>query len=143
MFALISLLFVPKALETKVVPSVLQSTEVISKVEEIKPVETKLEIKATPKPVLRKELIPICSCESQRGKYGKPTHFEKDGKTVLRGKVNPLDIGMCQINLKWHGEAAKKKGLDLFKEEDNITYANYLYGKQGSQPWNWSRACWQ
>lgn len=144
LIALISAIFVPKALNNPVVPTVLQSTEVISKVEEIKPMEPKVEIKTIAiKPVLRKELVPICSCESKQGKKGKPTHFEKDGKTVLRGKINPLDIGMCQINLRWHGEAAKKKGLDLFKEEDNITYANHLYAKQGSQPWNWSKACWQ
>jgi len=75
----------------------------------------------------------ICSCESGR-------QFWDDGR-VVRGHVNPLDIGMCQINLKYHGEASKNMGLDVFDEADNITYANWLYDQQGPQPWFWSEPC--
>lgn len=86
------------------------------------------------------ELIPICACESTGSATGTPTHFRK-GK-VIQGKINPLDTGICQINLHYHQADAIKMGLDLWKEQDNIRYANYLYEKQGSQPWNWSRSCW-
>lgn len=95
------------------------------------------------KAVLRPELVPICSCESRQGKNGTPTHYEADGVTVLRGRENPDDVGICQINLYYHEAPATKMGLDLFKEEDNITYANWLYAKEGSTPWNWSKTCWQ
>ena len=92
---------------------------------------------------LRPELVPICSCESMQGKYGTPTHYEEDGVTVLRGRVNPDDIGICQINLYYHEDTAKEMGLDLFVEEDNITFANHLYGLNGNQDWSWSRGCWE
>lgn len=92
---------------------------------------------------LRPELVQICSCESMQGKYGTPTHYEEDGVTVLRGRVNPDDIGMCQINLGYHQDAAEAQGLDLFVEADNITFANLLYEQSGNQAWSWSKSCWQ
>ena len=92
---------------------------------------------------LLQPLVPICACESGQGKYGTPTHYEKDGVTVLRGKVNPRDIGICQINLDFHGARSEAMGLDVFVEADNIAYANWLYTQQGSTPWNWSKSCWQ
>ena len=91
---------------------------------------------------LRKELIPICACESTGDKNKEPTHYDKDGN-VLLGKINPKDTGICQINLTAHKKQADKMGLDLFKESDNIIYANWLYAKEGSKPWNWSRNCWK
>ena len=91
---------------------------------------------------LVKELKPICACESTGNKIKEPTQYNKDG-SVLRGKLNKDDIGMCQINLKFHNKKAKEMGLDLFKEQDNIKYANWLYSKEGSTPWNWSRNCWK
>lgn len=97
---------------------------------------------ATETPVLREELVPICACESRGRRDAKPSHFNPDG-SVIRGKINPQDIGMCQINLTYHEETAASMGYDLFKEADNIKYANYLYDSQGSAPWNWSKKCWQ
>lgn len=90
-------------------------------------------------------LVPICACESALRKDGKPTQFNPDG-TVRRGKVNHNDIGMCQINIEprnGHLAQAKKMGLDLFTEEGNIKYANWLYKQEGSSPWNWSKNCWK
>ena len=75
----------------------------------------------------------ICTCESGK-------QFHPDG-TVVKGVVNPLDIGMCQINLKYHGEAAESLGFDVFTEVGNIRYTNYLYDQQGAQPWYLSRSC--
>ena len=94
-----------------------------------------------PKTTLYPELVPVCSCESMGRPDRKPRHYEEDGVTVLRGKINPLDVGACQINLKYHEQAATSMGLDLFKEEDNYAYANYLYDQQGFKPWSWSAHC--
>lgn len=84
---------------------------------------------------LHPNLVPICRCESGLNQ------FEADGITVLRGRVNPLDIGICQINLKYHGEAAERLQYDLFTLEGNIRYANHLYTAQGATPWKWSAPC--
>ena len=85
--------------------------------------------------ILVPELVKICTCESGL------KHFDSDGN-VLRGEINPLDIGICQINLKYHEAQAKKLGYDLFIEQDNIAYANWLYQQQGTTPWKWSASCW-
>ena len=87
------------------------------------------------------ELKPICACESVGNKYAEPQHFLKNGE-VVRGIVNNQDVGLCQINLKYHQEAAEKLGLDLFLENDNIIYANNLYTEQGNKPWVYSKGCW-
>lgn len=91
---------------------------------------------------LKKELVPICACESTGNKYGKPTHFDKDGN-VLLGVINPYDTGMCQINVKIHKDTIERLGLDVTKEIDNIIFANWLYERDGSTPWNWSKPCWK
>lgn len=111
------------------------------KIEEIKSVEVEEKV-VEKKPILLKELIKICTCESGQG-TGKPQQYNIRTGEVLRGEINSQDIGMCQINLFWNGETAKKMGLDLFKESDNITFANWLYTTQGAEPWNWSKGCWQ
>lgn len=95
-----------------------------------------------PKVTLRPALVPICACESGGGKTGTPRQFDENGE-VLRGKVNHLDVGMCQVNLKYHQKTAERMGLDLLTEEGNITYANFLYDTQGTRPWTWSRPCWE
>lgn len=94
--------------------------------------------KVTLAPALKR----VCSCESTGRPDREPTQFEADGVTVLRGRINNQDIGMCQVNLKYHKVSADKLGLDLFTEEGNIKYANWLYKNEGLTPWNWSRACW-
>ena len=67
-----------------------------------------IEPESPQKATLRPELVPICSCESMRGKYGTPTHYEEDGVTVLLGRVDPNDVGICQINLRYHQELTCK-----------------------------------
>lgn len=106
-------------------------------------VKTEQEVEQKIAPIkLRKELIKICTCESGQG-TGKPQQYNVITGEVLRGVKNPKDIGMCQINLYWNGTTAEKMGLDVFKEQDNIKFANWLYEQQGAEPWGWSRACWQ
>lgn len=79
-------------------------------------------------------LAEIARCESG------DRHYDSSGE-VIRGKVNPQDIGRYQINLRYHQKTAEAMGLDLFNEKDNEAYAEYLYSKQGAQPWSASNNC--
>lgn len=81
------------------------------------------------------ELVSVARCESQF------RHTLKDG-SVLRGIVDPRDIGVMQINTYYHGETAEKLGLDLSNFADNMAYARVLYEKQGLKPWSASKPCW-
>lgn len=76
----------------------------------------------------------IAFCESSN------KHFREDG-SVLTGIVDPRDTGRYQINTYYHQETAESMGLDIFKEEDNETYALWLYETQGTQPWSASYKC--
>lgn len=130
----------------EVMEEITKDAEVVNPTQEIDDQEEVLEV--TPKPIIKQSgrilytqdevrLVPameaICPCESGR-------QFHPDGSVVL-GRVNPLDIGMCQINLKYHGAAADRLGYDLYTEVGNILYSNHLYAQQGAQPWYLSGAC--
>jgi hypothetical protein len=80
-------------------------------------------------------LIDIASCESHF------IQFDADG-TIHRGKVNPQDVGVMQINEKYHLSDSKKLGLDIYTLEGNMAYAKHLYEKQGTRPWEYSSKCW-
>lgn len=69
------------------------------------------------------------------------SHYDKDG-SILRGKINPKDIGKYQINEKYWKEKAEKLGFDIYSEEGNELMAFYIYEKNGTTPWNWSKKCW-
>jgi hypothetical protein len=90
---------------------------------------------------LRKEfegtpiLVDIARCESNFHQY------DKNGN-IVRGRVNSADIGVMQINEKYHAETAKKLGIDLYTVEGNVAYAKHLYAEQGAQPWISSSKCW-
>lgn len=91
---------------------------------------------------LRPELQRICACESAGNPDAIPQHYERDGSTVLTGRVTPDDIGMCQISLRYHARVSKAMGLDVYDPHDNVAYANWLYKNLGSSPWKASRGCW-
>lgn len=91
--------------------------------------------------ILPRDLKIRCACESVGDPLAEPRHFDEKGN-VLRGKENPQDIGMCQINLDVHGKRAKELGLDLFKEEDNKKYAIILYNEK-KEHWKYSKKCWK
>lgn len=80
-------------------------------------------------------LIQVARCES---------HFRHDlsDGSVLKGKVDPADTGVMQINKRYHEKAAADLGLDLNNIYDNMAYARHLYEKLGTQPWSASRPCW-
>lgn len=80
-------------------------------------------------------LIEIARCESTFRQY------DKDG-TVIRGKVNKNDVGIMQINEKYHGETASNHGYDIYTVKGNLDFAKYLYTKYGSSPWSASSKCW-
>jgi hypothetical protein len=62
--------------------------------------------------------------------------------TVLRGRVDNADVGVMQINERYHLATANKYGIDIQTIDGNLAYARYLYNKQGTQPWNASAPCW-
>lgn len=78
----------------------------------------------------------IAKCES------KGLHYW-DGQVVVRANTNKtVDIGKYQINSIWN-DTASKMGLDLTKESDNEAFAMYIYENFGTEPWKYSRHCWQ
>lgn len=80
-------------------------------------------------------LIEIARCESRFHQ------FNKDG-TVVRGEKNNKDVGIMQINEKYHSEDAINKGYDIYTAEGNIAFGKYLYEKYGTSPWKSSSKCW-
>lgn len=80
-------------------------------------------------------LAEVAFCESSFAQFG------KDGK-VLRGKEVASDVGVMQINEHYHGDTAKKLGMDLYTIEGNMAYAKYLYQKNGLSDWEASKPCW-
>jgi hypothetical protein len=90
---------------------------------------------------LRKEfaetplLIEIARCESNF------KQFDKNGN-IIRGIANKSDVGVMQINEKYHADTAKKLGIDLHTVDGNIRYAKKLYSQEGSKPWSASQGCW-
>ena len=80
-------------------------------------------------------LVTIARCESR---------FRQtlaDG-SVLRGSVDTADVGVMQINTRYHSARARELGLDLKELQDNMAYARRLYEKQGTAPWQASAPCW-
>jgi hypothetical protein len=80
-------------------------------------------------------LIDVASCESHF------TQFDADG-TVHRGVVNPQDVGVMQINEKYHLSESERLGLDIHSLKGNLAYAKHLYETEGTRPWEYSSKCW-
>lgn len=80
-------------------------------------------------------MIEIARCESTF------RHTLADG-SVLQGRVDPADTGVMQINKRYHEKTAIAMQLDLDDIYDNMAYAQYLYDRQGTQPWSASAPCW-
>lgn len=79
-------------------------------------------------------LVAVARCESAFRQVG------MDGE-VLRG-ANPEDVGVMQINEKYHGARASELGYDLTTLDGNLGFARYLYDKRGLAPWASSKSCW-
>ena len=80
-------------------------------------------------------LVEVARCESTF------SQFDKDGNLV-RGRVNNQDVGVMQINEKYHLAAAARLGLDIHTVEGNVAYAKHLYEVYGASPWSASSPCW-
>lgn len=85
--------------------------------------------------ILPQELQNIANCESGN------RHFTDSGE-VLRGRVNPLDIGRFQLNAQYWQAEAEKLGFDIFDETDNARMALWIYEMYGTRPWYLSEFCW-
>jgi len=80
-------------------------------------------------------MVDISQCES---------HFRQFNSkgTVYRGAVNDQDVGVMQINERYHLETSKKLGYDIYTIQGNVAYARYLFEKEGATPWASSQPCW-
>ncbi len=80
-------------------------------------------------------MIAVAQCESR---------FRQNDKngSVLRGEVVREDVGVMQVNETYHKKTADKLGFNLHTMEGNVSYARYLYEKEGTTPWNSSKKCW-
>lgn len=67
--------------------------------------------------------------------------FAEDG-SPLRGLHNASDVGLFQINEKYHLAKSRELGLNIYELEGNIAYALYLIKEEGIHHWNWSKPCW-
>jgi hypothetical protein len=80
-------------------------------------------------------LIEVAKCESR-------FRQQVNGRT-LQGEANEFDKGVMQINEMYHLERAKKLGLDIHTLEGNLSYARFLFEREGLRPWNSSSPCWK
>ncbi len=80
-------------------------------------------------------LAEIARCESRFRQYSQ-------NGIVLRGEITPADVGIMQINERYHDAQAEKLGFDIRTIDGNLKYAEYLFEKEGTQPWSASAKCW-
>ena len=80
-------------------------------------------------------MVQIAKCESTF------RQLDMDGD-VHRGKVNNADVGVMQINERYHLDKSVSENYDIYTIEGNTAYARELYEKYGTQPWSSSKACW-
>ena len=76
----------------------------------------------------------IAYCESTK------RQFTNDG-VVVRNPKTP-DVGIFQVNVEYHGDTAKKMGINLYEIEGNMQYAKYMFDRNGTRDWNASKPCW-
>lgn len=63
-------------------------------------------------------------------------------QSARRVNANSVDIGLFQINTRWQGADSLKRGDDIYTEKGNLDYGFWLLSTQGTDPWNWSKPCW-
>ncbi len=103
----------------------------INTVTKVKTVEETVRSYFTDTPILAE----VAQCES---------HFRQvsTNGSILRGIVNSRDVGVMQINERYHAKRAKELGYDIYTLEGNMAYAKVLYNQSGAQPWSASSPCW-
>ena len=80
-------------------------------------------------------LVEVARCESEFRQYN------TDG-SVLRGRAVRADVGVMQVNERYHLERSLQKGMDIYTLRGNLAYAKFLYEEQGLKPWMSSSPCW-
>jgi hypothetical protein len=80
-------------------------------------------------------MIQIAKCESRF------RQLEPDG-SIHRGDINSEDVGVMQINEHYHLDQSQEENYNIYTLEGNTAYARKLYEKEGTKPWNSSKACW-
>lgn len=80
-------------------------------------------------------LADIARCESDFRQY-------TENGELLRGKIDNNDVGVMQINERYHLKKSQDMGHDIHTLDGNLAYAKWLYGEMGSKPWKSSSACW-
>jgi len=58
------------------------------------------------------------------------------------GEVWSKDIGLWQINNYWNEKDLNKLGWDIYDPGQNLEAGFYLMSMRGTQPWLWSKYCW-
>ena len=99
------------------------------------PVELPPPVIGRQEPTLPPVLQRIAQCES----WGQ--QWTRDGQ-VLRGKRNPQDLGLFQINAVVWAKKAEELGYDLYTQDGNTQMARYIFENYGSVPWQASVKCW-
>lgn len=79
----------------------------------------------------------IAKCESDN------THVNpKTGAVYMLANTNKtVDVGKYMINTVWHKKAVEL-GYDVTVEEDNEKMAMWIYENHGTEPWVYSKHCW-
>lgn len=121
---------VANASQADTVASTTEKAPIVD-VQDRKSIENYLRVQYADTPIL----VEIARCESTF------SQFDKDGN-VVRGRVNNQDVGVMQINEKYHADRAQELGLDIHTIEGNVAYAKYLYEQEGAAPWKSSSKCW-
>ena len=67
--------------------------------------------------------------------------FQEDG-ALLRGIVNSKDVGVFQINERFHLDKSISLEMDIYTTEGNIEYAMWLMKNEGVRHWKASKPCW-
>lgn len=96
-----------------------------------------IEAKALDYGVAPELALEIAFCESSLRQFDART-----GK-ALRGIHNPDDVGLFQINGRFHLEKSQKLGFDIYTSEGNVEYAMWLLANEGARHWRWSQNCWR
>ncbi len=80
-------------------------------------------------------MVRIAGCESTF------RQLDPDGE-IHRGKIDPEDVGVMQINEHYNLAQAQKQNYDIYTIAGNVAFARELFEERGTAPWNSSKACW-
>jgi len=80
--------------------------------------------------------LAIAGCESNLRQFNM-------NNTVLTGIVNNKDIGIFQINEKYHLAQSIAMNIDIYTAKGNIDYGLWLLETQGDRHFLASKPCWK